>query len=90
MISTYIAMQSAINSRNNAIMQMYMNTDSRMKSMSFSGKSQMMIADTFEMQNYKNSAKISFLNRWIEALSNGLKESIARSVPKYSGIVVKK
>lgn len=90
MITTFIAMQNAINSRNNAILQMYVNTNRSMRSLSFGQQAQMLQMDTFELQNHKNAAKISFLNKWLEALNDQLKSSIERSVPKYSGISTKK
>jgi len=89
MITTFIAMQNAISERNNAMMQMYANTNQSINALSFGRNAQIMHAyseDIFEMQNKVNETKVSILNRWLDSLNEQIKKSIDRSIPQYAGL----
>ena len=90
MLSSYLAMQNAILSRNMAQSQMVQASSRMLSSLSF-GNSQPLRpsfaqADMFELSNKANETKISVLSRLIEAYEKALGKKIKSSVPKYGGI----
>ena len=91
MISSYMAIQNAILSRNIATSQMVQNSSRMLASF---GNSQPLRpsfaqADSFELQNKANETKVTVLDKFLDAIEKKLAKDIDRSTPKYSGVCYK-
>lgn len=91
MISSYMAIQNAVLSRNIATSQMVQNSSRMLASF---GNSQPLRpsfaqADSFELQNKVNETKVSVFNKFLEAIEKKLAKDIDRSTPNYGGVCYK-
>ena len=91
MISSYMAIQNAILSRNIATSQMVQNSNKMLASF---GNSQPLRpsfaqADSFELQNKANETKVTVWNKILEAMEKKIAKDVDRSTPKYGGVCYK-